>query len=198
MIALFYDSEYLMGNRLSKITTRTGDDGTTGLGDGSRLSKADLRFDAMGIIDGLNAQMGLLQAYLADKLPVVCDEISTIQHKLFNIGGEIALPNHQDIGYIAITASDVAQLENWASTHNENLPYLKEFILPAGSVATAQTHITRSICRDAERLVIRLHERDGNISTTTLQYLNRLSDYLFILARVVARLDGGEEVLWRK
>lgn len=99
-----------MGNRLSKITTRTGDDGTTGLGDGSRLSKADLRFDAMGIIDGLNAQMGLLQAYLADKLPVVCDEISTIQHKLFNIGGEIALPNHQDIGYIAITASDVAQL----------------------------------------------------------------------------------------
>lgn len=187
-----------MGNRLSKITTRTGDDGTTGLGDGSRLSKADLRFDAMGIIDGLNAQMGLLQAYLMDKLPDVCHEISRIQHKLFNIGGEIALPNHQDIGYIAITDDDVLMLEHWAAVHNEDLPYLKEFILPAGSVATAQTHIARSTCRDAERLIIRLNERDGTISTATVQYLNRLSDYLFVLARVVARLDGGAEVLWQK
>ncbi|USZ15875.1 cob(I)yrinic acid a,c-diamide adenosyltransferase [Moraxella sp. FZLJ2107] len=187
-----------MGNRLSKITTRTGDDGTTGLGDGSRLSKADLRFDTMGVVDGLNAHMGLLQAYLADKLPKAVDEISVIQHKLFNIGGEIALPNHREIGYIAISDDDVAVLETWADAHNEHLPYLKEFILPAGSVATAQAHIARSVCRDAERLTVRLNDRDGNISHATMRYLNRLSDYLFILARIVARLDGGSEVLWRK
>lgn len=187
-----------MGNRLSKIITRTGDDGMTGLGDGSRLSKADLRFDAMGAIDGLNAQMGLLQAHLMAKLPAVCDEIGVIQHKLFNIGGEIALPNHAQIGYAAITPEDVAALENWADLHNANLPYLQEFILPAGSAATAQTHIARSSCRDAERLLIRLNDRDANISDETRQFLNRLSDYLFVLARVVARIDGGTEVLWQK
>lgn len=187
-----------MGNRLSKISTRTGDDGTTGLGDGSRIAKTDLRFDAMGAVDGLNAHIGLLQAHLTDKLPAISSELSAVQHKLFNIGGEIALPNHADIGYIAISAEDVAALESQLEAHNEQLPYLKEFILPAGSVATATAHIARSLCRDAERTVLRLSERDGNISAATRQYLNRLSDYLFILARIVARMDGGSEVLWVK
>lgn len=187
-----------MGNRLSKITTRTGDDGTTGMADGSRLSKSDLRFDAMGAVDGLNAQIGLLQAHLAQKLPTVCDEIGIIQHKLFNIGGEIALPNHAEIGYVAITTDDITTVERWLEQHNEPLPYLQDFILPAGSVATAQTHVVRASCRDAERLLVRLSERDGNISHASKQYLNRLSDYLFVLARVVARLDGGQEVLWQK
>lgn len=187
-----------MGNRLSKITTRTGDDGSTGLGDGSRLSKADLRFDAMGIVDGLNAHIGLLQAQLANKLPDVCEQLGVIQHQLFNVGGQIALPNHADIGYIAITSDEVMTLESWTASHNDTLPYLKEFILPAGSIATAQAHIARSVCRDAERLLIRLHERDANISPEVRQYLNRLSDYLFVVARVVARIDGGSEVLWQK
>lgn len=186
-----------MGNRLSKITTRTGDDGTTGMADGSRLSKADLRFDAMGVIDGLNAHIGLLQAHLTAQADLH-QELSLIQHKLFNIGGEIALPNHADIGYIAITSDDILQLEVCVDRHNETLPYLKEFILPAGSVATATAHIARSICRDAERTLVRLSLRDGNISQTSLQYLNRLSDYLFVIARVIARLDGGTEVLWQK
>lgn len=186
-----------MGNRLSKITTRTGDDGTTGLGDGSRLSKTDLRFDAMGAIDGLNAHIGLLQAYLDDN-PAIYDELSTIQHQLFNIGGELALPNHADMGYIAIDEHTIINLETQITKHNDQLPYLKEFILPAGSIATAQAHIARSLCRDAERTFIKLSLRDGNINQTTLQYLNRLSDYLFVLARVIARLDGGQEVLWQK
>lgn len=186
-----------MGNRLSKIATRTGDDGTTGMAEGTRLSKADLRFDAMGAVDGLNAQIGLLQAYLAGR-DELCQQLGVIQHKLFNVGGEIALPNHQDIGYVAITAADVAWLENELERHNETLPYLKEFILPAGSVATATAHIARCACRDAERTLIKLSLRDGNINQTSLQYLNRLSDYLFVIARVIARFDGGSEVLWQK
>ncbi|OOR84307.1 cob(I)yrinic acid a,c-diamide adenosyltransferase [Moraxella canis] len=187
-----------MGNRLSKITTRTGDDGTTGMADGSRLSKTDLRFDAMGVVDGLNAHLGLLQAYVKEASAEIDRQISVIQHKLFNIGGEIALPNHADMGYIAITEADVQALEAWIEAHNETLPFLKEFILPAGSVATAQTHVARAVCRDAERATLRLAKRDGNISPNTLKYLNRLSDYLFVLARVIARIDGGSEVLWQK
>lgn len=187
-----------MGNRLSKITTRTGDDGSTGMADGSRLSKADLRFDTMGVVDGLNAHIGLLQAYLTDKSSQIHQELSQVQHKLFNIGGEIALPDHASMGYVAIDKQDVAMLETWIEQHNEKLPYLKEFILPAGSVAIAQTHIARSICRDAERSLIKLSLRDGNINKTTLQYLNRLSDYLFILARIVTRLEEKQEVLWQK
>lgn len=187
-----------MGNRLSKITTRTGDDGTTGLGNGERLPKSDLRFDAMGAVDGLNAHIGLLQAHLIHQLPKVCSELGMIQHKLFNIGGEIALPNHREIGYVALVGDDVLWLERQMNAHHDALPYLKEFILPAGSVATAQAHVARSVCRDAERLVIRLYERDGNVSADCMRYLNRLSDYLFVLARVIARMDGGQEVFWQK
>lgn len=187
-----------MGNRLSKITTRTGDDGTTGLGNGERLPKSDLRFDAMGAVDGLNAHIGLLQAHLIHQLPKVCSELGMIQHKLFNIGGEIALPNHREIGYVALVGDDVLWLERQMNAHHDALPYLKEFILPAGSVATAQAHVARSVCRDAERSVIRLYERDGNVSADCMRYLNRLSDYLFVLARVIARMDGGQEVFWQK
>ncbi len=186
-----------MGNRLSKITTRTGDDGTTGLADGTRLPKDDLRFDAMGSIDTLNAHIGLLQAYL-DKDDTIYQQLSTIQHRLFNIGGEIALPNHASIGYIAISDNHLIALESDIDTHNHTLPYLKEFILPAGSLATCTAHLARCLCRDSERLLVRLSRRDNNISQNSLKYLNRLSDYLFIIARIIARRDNGSEVLWQK
>ncbi|ELA08384.1 hypothetical protein MOMA_07481 [Moraxella macacae 0408225] len=192
-----------MGNRLSKIYTRTGDDGTTGIADGLRLSKSDLRFEAMGAIDRLNAQIGLLHALIDEKNTLndkdnLINQLSIIQHKLFNIGGEIALPNHREIGYLAINSDDIGVLENWIDVYNDKLPYLKEFILPAGSVATANAHIARTLCRDAERVLIRLNERDGNINCETCQYMNRLSDFLFVLARVLVRADSGSEVLWQK
>lgn len=185
-----------MGSRLSKITTRTGDDGTTGLSDGTRLPKDDLRFDVMGSVDLLNSQLGLLIAYVDDKN--ISDELSQIQHHLFDIGGELALPNHAEIGYVAIDDKALIMLENWLAKHNDTLPYLKEFILPAGSVATATAHIARCLCRDSERLLVRLAKRDGNVSLASRQYLNRLSDYLFVLARVIVRADKGAEVLWQK
>lgn len=192
-----------MGNRLSKIYTRTGDDGMTGMADGSRLSKSDLRFDAMGVIDYLNAKIGLIHALIGEKNEFehkdkLTEQLSQIQHKLFNIGGEIALPNHAQIGYIAITPDDISILENWTDAYNDNLPYLKEFILPAGSVTTAHTHIARTLCRDSERTLIRLNEWDNNVSYETRQYINRLSDFLFVLARVIARADNGAEVFWQK
>ena len=199
-----------MGNRLSKISTKTGDDGTSALGDGTRLPKSDLRFDAMGVVDSLNAHIGLLQAHLATDtatgantdFAAIHDELSLIQHKLFNIGGEIALPNHAKIGYVAISGDDVEALEDWLESKNANLPYLKDFILPAGSVATASAHVARALCRDAERVLVSLSERDGNIRAESLMYLNRLSDYLFVIARVIVRHDrahlDGAEVLWQK
>lgn len=192
-----------MGNRLSKIYTRTGDDGTSALADGSRLAKDDLRFDAMGALDNVNAHIGLLRAYLAEhstqdtQRHIIDRELGDIQHRLFNIGGELALPNHAAIGYVALTADAISTLEAQLDTHNAALPYLKEFILPAGSKATAVAHVARAACRDAERLCVALQARDSNLSAATLGYLNRLSDYLFVLARVIARMDGGQEVLWR-
>lgn len=185
-----------MGNRLSKIYTRTGDDGTTALGNNTRLEKDDLRFDAMGAIDGLNAQIGLLLSYLSHEQ--IGQQLEQIQHKLFNIGGELSLPNHREIGYIAIYHEDVANLEHWIDSYNEHLPFLKEFILPAGSISTANAHIARCICRDCERLLIRLDKRDNNINQITKQYINRLSDYLFVIARVIVRQDNGWEVFWQK
>ncbi len=186
-----------MGNRLSKITTRTGDDGTTGLADGTRLPKSDLRFEAMGTIDTLNAHLGLLHAHLST-LPSLSQELMLIQHKLFNIGGEIALPHHASIGYVAITQEDIEALESLLEHHNSTLPYLTEFILPAGSVATATAHIARALCREAERVLVALSERDNNISPQSLAYLNRLSDYLFVIARVIVRHECGNEVLWQR
>ena len=188
-----------MGNRLSKIYTRTGDDGTTGMADGSRISKADLRFDAMGKIDLLNSQIGLLRGYLTQDNHVqpnhaqIDAKLSRLQHQLFNLGGELAMPE-----YRGILAEYVTELENQIDEWNTHLPPLKDFILPAGTLVTSQVHIARCYCRDAERLLVALNSRDDNVSPISLQFINRLSDWLFVLARVVARLDDGQEVLWDK
>lgn len=193
-----------MGNRLSKIYTRTGDDGTTGMADGSRVSKADLRFDAMGKIDLLNSQIGLLRGYLTQfnhTQNSQCQpdhaqfdaKLSRLQHQLFNLGGELAMPE-----YRGILAEYVIELENQIDEWNTHLPPLKDFILPAGTIVTSQVHIARCYCRDAERLLVALNSRDDNVSPISLQFINRLSDCLFVLARVVARLDAGQEVLWDK
>ena len=193
-----------MGNRLSKIYTRTGDDGTTGMADGSRVSKADLRFDAMGKIDLLNSQIGLLRGYLTQDNHTQNSQnqpnhsqfdakLSRLQHQLFNLGGELAMPE-----YRGILAEYVTELENQIDEWNTHLPPLKDFILPAGTIVTSQVHIARCYCRDAERLLVALNSRDDNVSPLSLQFINRLSDWLFVLARVVARLDDGQEVLWDK
>ncbi|MDI4508806.1 cob(I)yrinic acid a,c-diamide adenosyltransferase [Moraxella osloensis] len=193
-----------MGNRLSKIYTRTGDDGTTGMADGSRVSKADLRFDAMGKIDLLNSQIGLLRGYLTQDNHTQNSQnqpnhaqfdakLSRLQHQLFNLGGELAMPE-----YRGILAEYVTELENQIDGWNTHLPPLKDFILPAGTIVTSQVHIARCYCRDAERLLVALNSRDDNVSPLSLQFINRLSDWLFVLARVVARLDAGQEVLWDK
>ena len=184
----------IMGNRLSKIYTRTGDDGTTGMADGSRVCKADLRFDAMGKIDLLNSQIGLLRGYLTQASHGQFDaKLSRLQHQLFNLGGELAMPE-----YRGILAEYVTELENQIDEWNTHLPPLKDFILPAGTIVTSQVHIARCYCRDAERLLVALNSRDDNVSPISLQFINRLSDWLFVLARVVARLDAGQEVLWDK
>ena len=193
-----------MGNRLSKIYTRTGDDGTTGMADGSRVSKADLRFDAMGKIDLLNSQIGLLRGYLTQDNHTQNSQnqpnhaqfdakLSRLQHQLFNLGGELAMPE-----YRGILIDYVIELENQIDEWNTHLPPLKDFILPAGTIVTSQVHIARCYCRDAERLLVALNSRDDNVSPISLQFINRLSDWLFVLARVVARLDAGQEVLWDK
>ncbi|EEV22280.1 ATP:cob(I)alamin adenosyltransferase [Enhydrobacter aerosaccus SK60] len=193
-----------MGNRLSKIYTRTGDDGTTGMANGSRVSKADLRFDAMGKIDLLNSQIGLLRGYLSQDNHTQNSQnqpnhsqfdakLSRLQHQLFNLGGELAMPE-----YRGILAEYATELENQIDEWNTHLPPLKDFILPAGTIVTSQVHIARCYCRDAERLLVALNSRDDNVSPISLQFINRLSDWLFVLARVVARLDDGQEVLWDK
>ena len=193
-----------MGNRLSKIYTRTGDDGTTGMADGSRVSKADLRFDAMGKIDLLNSQIGLLRGYLSQDNHTQNSQnqpnhsqfdakLSRLQHQLFNLGGELAMPE-----YRGILAEYATELENQIDEWNTHLPPLKDFILPAGTIVTSQVHIARCYCRDTERLLVALNSRDDNVSPISLQFINRLSDWLFVLARVVARLDDGQEVLWDK
>lgn len=193
-----------MGNRLSKIYTRTGDDGTTGMADGSRISKSDLRFDAMGKIDLLNSQIGLLRGYLTQDNQTQDSQfqpnhaqfdakLSRLQHQLFNLGGELAMPE-----YRGILAEYVTELENQIDEWNTHLPPLKDFILPAGTIVTSQVHIARCYCRDAERLLVALNSRDDNVSPLSLQFINRLSDWLFVLARIVARLDAGQEVLWDK
>ena len=181
-----------MANRLSKIYTRTGDNGTTGMADGSRVSKADLRFYAMGSVDLLNSHIGLLRGYLNNQSDLDT-LLSQLQHLLFNIGGELAMPEYQ-----GINPSDVTYLEHQIDTWNADLPYLKDFILPAGTIVTSQVHIARCYCRDAERLLVALNSRDDNVSPISLQFINRLSDWLFVLARIVARLDAGQEVLWDK
>ena len=179
-----------MGNRLSKIYTRTGDDGSTGLGDGSRTGKDSARVNAYGTVDEANSCLGVV---LATQLP---DDIrkllTTVQHQLFDLGGELCIPGHA-----AITPEDVDALERQLDHYNEMLPPLKEFILPAGGEAAARCHLARTIVRRAERETVAL-ARDEAVRPEAIRYLNRLSDLLFVLARVLARADGQGEVLWKR
>ncbi|MEJ6003221.1 cob(I)yrinic acid a,c-diamide adenosyltransferase [Paucibacter soli] len=181
-----------MANRLSQIATRTGDDGTTGLGDGSRVPKNHLRVQAMGDVDELNSQLGVL---LAEPLPEAVRELLiTIQHELFNLGGELCMP-----GYALLKMDAVLRLDQALADHNANLPRLKEFILPAGTRSAAIAHVCRTVARRAERAVVTLAGAE-TINEAPRQYLNRLSDLLFVLARVLnrANLDGlgGDDVYW--
>lgn len=178
-----------MGNRLSKIYTRTGDSGTTGLGDGTRVPKDDIRVEAYGTVDELNSALGMV---LAQDVPAdVREVLQEVQHELFDLGSELCMP-----GYSAIRDEQVTRLEQALDSLNENLPALKEFILPGGGVAAAACHLARTVCRRAERRVFTL-ARDENVREELLRYLNRLSDLLFVVARVLARHETGQEVLWR-
>lgn len=181
-----------MANRLTQISTRTGDDGTTGLGDGSRVSKDDLRVIAMGDVDELNSQLGVL---LAEPLPVDIRELLVvIQHELFNLGGELSIP-----GFVLLKASAIARLDEALEHYNARLPRLKEFILPAGTRSAALAHVARSVARRAERSAVALG-RVQELRAEPRQFLNRLSDLLFVLARSLnrANLDGlgGDDVYW--
>ena len=181
-----------MGNRLSKIYTRTGDDGTTGLGDGQRVSKNDARVEAYGTVDELNSAVGVLLA-----VPALPENVSRclieVQHELFDLGGELCIPGH-----LMIKAGHVARLESQLDAFNEPLPPLKDFILPGGGPAAAACHLARAIARRAERRVWALVQVEGDaINAEAPRYLNRLSDLLFVMARVLARHEQGTEVLWR-
>ncbi|ALG66719.1 cob(I)yrinic acid a,c-diamide adenosyltransferase [Beggiatoa leptomitoformis] len=179
-----------MGYRLSKIYTRTGDAGETGLGDGTRIDKDSLWVEAYGTVDELNSVIGML---LAHELPIkINDCLINIQHDLFDLGGELCMPNYQ-----IITAAHVTRLENILDEFNADLPPLKNFILPSGTAATATCHFARTVCRRAERRVVSLI-REVKINPEGLKYLNRLSDLLFVLARVLSRINGGTEVLWQR
>ena len=200
-----------MGNRLSAIATRTGDDGTTGLGDGTRTAKDALRVQAMGDVDELNSTIGLL---LTEDLPDdVARDLFDIQHDLFDLGGELSIP-----GFTLLKPEQVLRLDEWLARYNAPLPALREFILPGGSRAAALAHVSlparrhsilpvgpravalahvaRTVCRRAERSVVSL-EANEPINDTLRHYLNRLSDLMFVLARTLNRVNGGNDVLWR-
>ena len=179
-----------MANRLTQIATRTGDDGSTGLGDGSRVSKDHARVAAMGDVDELNSQIGLL---LTEPVPDgVRGLLLTVQHELFNLGGELSIP-----GYTLLKDDAVARLDAALAQHNATLPRLAEFILPGGSRPAALAHVARATCRRAERDVVALASLEF-VRPLCQQYLNRLSDLLFVLARVLNRAAGGTDVLWEK
>ena len=179
-----------MGHRLSKIVTRTGDAGTTGLGDGSRVAKDSPRIAAIGEVDELNSTIGLL---LAEPLPApVVRCLTSVQHDLFDLGGELSVP-----GYSAVTGAHVTRLEEAVDAFNADLAPLKEFILPAGTRAAALAHVARTVCRRAERALVRLAATDP-VSDAARRYLNRMSDLLFVLARTLNRAAGRPDVLWKR
>ncbi len=186
-----------MGNRLSKIYTRTGDDGSTGMADGSRLSKADNLFSVMGDIDELNSHIGLVRAQLQrNKGQSISRDFSqalvVIQHLLFNIGGELAMPEYE-----GVNATHIEWLEQQIDVMNATLPPLKDFILPTGSVLVSQLHVARSVCRRAERQAVLLQEqRPSAIRSTAISFINRLSDWLFVAARFCTDPEQVSEVLW--
>ena len=177
-----------MGNRLSKIYTRTGDKGTTGLGDGSRVDKDSLRVESYGTVDELNSHIGLLLA--TEVVTEVRGTLDRVQHELFDLGGELCMP-----GYNLLPDSYVTALESDLDAFNSDLPPLKDFILPGGSEAAARCHCARTVARRAERRLISL-ARVENVNEVSIRYLNRLSDLLFVIARVLARHDGGAEITW--
>ncbi|HEY1103801.1 MAG TPA: cob(I)yrinic acid a,c-diamide adenosyltransferase [Burkholderiaceae bacterium] len=178
-----------MGNRLTQIATRTGDNGTTGLGDNTRVSKDSLRVHAMGDVDELNSHIGvLLCEALPDNVPPLLVEI---QHQLFNLGGELSIP-----GFELLKPEAVLALDEALADHNAALPRLQEFILPAGNRAASQAHVCRTVARRAERAVVALGAAE-DLKDTPRQYLNRLSDLMFVLARVLNRMNGGDDVYWK-
>jgi cob(I)alamin adenosyltransferase len=178
-----------MGNRLTKIATRTGDDGTTGLGDNTRVPKHSLRVHAMGEVDELNSHIGVL---LCEDLPANVRELLVdIQHQLFNLGGELSIP-----GFELLKAEALLALDQALEEHNAALPRLQEFILPAGTRAAALAHVCRTVARRAERAVVALGAQEP-LKETPRQYLNRLSDLMFVLARVLNRMHGGDDVYWK-
>jgi len=188
--ACYSPQRIAMGHRLSKITTRTGDSGETGLGDGSRVPKDSARIDAIGEVDELNSAIGVL---LAESLPeAVADALTGIQHDLFDLGGELSIP-----GRVALQATQVTRIETLTEAFNSDLPPLKEFILPGGDRSAALAHLARTTCRRAERSLVAL-ARSESISDAARIYLNRLSDLLFVLGRVLNRHAGMGDRLWQK
>lgn len=178
-----------MGHRLTRIYTRTGDDGTTGLGDGARTSKDSLRVEAFGTVDELNSAIGVV---LTHPLPeAVATSLTAVQHELFDLGGELCIPGRR-----VMTDAQVMRLEETLDTLNSELAPLKEFILPGGSAAAAACHVARAVCRRAERRVISLHRAEA-LNPSALRYLNRLSDLLFVMARYVNARAGVRDVLWQ-
>jgi len=178
-----------MGNRLTQIATRTGDAGTTGLGNNQRVSKNSLRVHAMGDVDELNCHIGVL---LCEDMPGdVRSLLVEIQHQLFNLGGELSIP-----GFELLKPEAIAALDDALAHYNEQLPKLQEFILPAGTRAASQAHVCRTVARRAERQVVALGNEEA-INEAPRQYLNRLSDLMFVLARVLNRLHGGDDVYWK-
>jgi cob(I)alamin adenosyltransferase len=178
-----------MGNRLSQIATRTGDAGTTGLGDNTRVSKNSLRVHAMGEVDELNSHIGVLLC--EDMADGIRDLLVEIQHQLFNLGGELSIP-----GFNLLKVEAVLALDEALALHNEALPRLQEFILPAGNRAASLAHVCRTVARRAERAVVALGNEEA-IGDAPRQYLNRLSDLMFVLSRVLNRMNGGDDVYWK-
>jgi len=178
-----------MGHRLSKIYTRTGDDGTTGLGDGARVPKNADRIHAMGDVDELNCVIGLLVMEVDDALR---SRLIDIQHGLFDLGGELSIP-----GYVLMKETHIQWLEKFIDEYNATLPPLKDFVLPGGSKAASLCHLARSVCRRAERTMSQLAIKE-DINVHGAIYLNRLSDLLFVIARILTRKDGGQEIIWEK
>jgi len=180
-----------MGNRLSKIYTRTGDDGSTGLGDGTRVPKEDSRVEAYGTVDEANSAIGVVLS-VASLPAAIARCLTDVQHDLFDLGGELCIPGHR-----MIDSTHVDRLESELDGFNEGLPPLKEFILPGGGSAAAACHVARAVCRRAERRCWSLAHAEP-VSAEALKYLNRLSDLLFVLARVLARHESGSEIVWRR
>ncbi len=180
-----------MGKRLTKIYTRTGDDGTTGLGDGARVAKDNLRVEAYGTVDEANSAIGAVLA-CASVPAEVSVMLADVQHDLFELGAELCIPGHS-----AITNTYVEKLESWLDGLNQDLPPLDDFILPGGGPAAAACHIARTVVRRAERRIISLALSE-NVRPDVLRYVNRLSDLLFVCARTVSRVESGQEVLWNR